>query len=103
MLSVIVSLQRGCVGRYMQGIKFFEPQIMRDTPDAVERDGLSYVLECVASQLGQRTGVPLLDPSAPPSPHAVFRFMFRFQRCAQAVLLDPLRTRMVGMFEAKPR
>lgn len=37
---------------------------MRDTPDAVEKDGMECVLSQVASQLGQEKGVPLLDPSA---------------------------------------
>ena len=47
----------------MQGIKFFEPTLMRDTPDAVERDGMQYILNQVGAQLGQQQGVPLLDPS----------------------------------------
>jgi hypothetical protein len=51
--------------RYMQGIKFFDPQVMKDTPEGVELDGLSCVLNMVGSQLGQRSGVALLDPSAP--------------------------------------
>eukprot|EP00892_Ulva_mutabilis_P002707 jgi/Ulvmu1/12437/UM009_0089.1 len=47
--------------QYLQGIKFYQPSLAKDTPDAVERDGMRAVLKSLVPQLGVKEGVPILD------------------------------------------
>lgn len=57
--------------RYLQGIKFYKPELAKDTPDAVERDGLQAVLNYAIPKLGLKGGLPILDTGAthPPGLH----------------------------------
>jgi hypothetical protein len=40
----------------VQGIKFYDPEIVGDTPEAVEFKGLQNVVDMVAQQLGLEQG-----------------------------------------------
>jgi hypothetical protein len=40
----------------LQGIKFYDPEIVENTPEAVEYRGLQNVLDAVAEQLGYTEG-----------------------------------------------
>jgi hypothetical protein len=42
--------------KYYQGIKFFDPEIVGDTPETVEYVGLRNVMDVVTEQLGQEAG-----------------------------------------------
>lgn len=44
----------------LQGIKFYDPEIVGDTPQAVESVGIRNVLDAVKAQLGVEAGIPLL-------------------------------------------
>lgn len=50
--------------RYLQGIKFYEPELAKDTPQAVERDGMRALLAATAEHLGREEGKTLLSPGA---------------------------------------
>jgi hypothetical protein len=41
---------------FVQGIKFYDPEIVGDTPEAVEFKGLQNVVDMVAQQLGLEHG-----------------------------------------------
>ena len=44
--------------KYYQGIKFFDPEIVGDTPETVEHVGLRNVMDAVAESFGQvRIGI----------------------------------------------
>jgi hypothetical protein len=45
-----------CVACGVQGIKFYDPEIVGDTPEAVEFKGLQNVVDMVAQQLGLEQG-----------------------------------------------
>jgi uncharacterized protein YbjT (DUF2867 family) len=51
--------------KYMQGIKFYDPEIADDSPEAVELRGMQNLLAAVAPNLGIETGRPIFDPAAP--------------------------------------
>lgn len=40
----------------LQGIKFYDPEIVENTPEAVEYKGLQNVMQVVAEQLGYEQG-----------------------------------------------
>lgn len=42
--------------KYMQGIKFFDPEIVGDTPEAVELRGMRNLLDALGGQLGSSAG-----------------------------------------------
>eukprot|EP00775_Hariotina_reticulata_P012925 gene12925-13053_t len=50
--------------KYYQGIKFYDPEIVGDTPEAVEFKGLQNVVDAVAEQLGYEQGKVLLAPDS---------------------------------------
>lgn len=50
----------GC--RYFQGIKFYEPELASDTPQAVESDGMAALLSAVSESIGTESGKQLLGP-----------------------------------------
>eukprot|EP00879_Flechtneria_rotunda_P004268 GHRR01004517.1.p1 GENE.GHRR01004517.1~~GHRR01004517.1.p1 ORF type:complete len:573 (+),score=177.05 GHRR01004517.1:347-2065(+) len=50
--------------KYYQGIKFNDPEIVENTPEAVEYKGLSNLLEVVADNLGYEQGKVLMSPDA---------------------------------------
>jgi chromosome condensin MukBEF complex kleisin-like MukF subunit len=41
---------------FTQGIKFYDPEIVGDTPEAVEYKGLQNIVDMVAQQLGLEQG-----------------------------------------------
>jgi hypothetical protein len=45
-----------------KGIKFFDPEIVGDTPEAVEHTGMLNLLDAAAGHLGVAQGTPLLLP-----------------------------------------
>lgn len=44
----------------LQGIKFFDPEIVGDTPETVEFKGMQNLLEAVEASLGPDQGVSIL-------------------------------------------
>jgi len=44
----------------VQGIKFFDPEIVGDTPETVELLGMRNLLEAVEASLGPPQGIPIL-------------------------------------------
>ncbi|GBF91894.1 hypothetical protein Rsub_04999 [Raphidocelis subcapitata] len=48
--------------KYFQGIKFFDPEIADNSPEAVESTGMRTVLSAAAPRLGLAAGAPLLLP-----------------------------------------
>ncbi|PNW83397.1 hypothetical protein CHLRE_05g244800v5 [Chlamydomonas reinhardtii] len=50
--------------KYYQGIKFYDPEIQGDTPEAVEYVGMENLLDAVADSLGVEGGVRLLDAAS---------------------------------------
>lgn len=54
----------------LQGIQFFDPEIVGDTPQAVEAGGMANLIAMVREGLGVVTGMPLLQPAILPSPTA---------------------------------
>ncbi|KAI8474181.1 MAG: complex I intermediate-associated protein 30-domain-containing protein [Monoraphidium minutum] len=48
--------------KYYQGIKFFDPEIVGDTPQAVEHTGMINVLDALKEHLGTAPGAALLAP-----------------------------------------
>lgn len=50
--------------KYYQGIKFYDPEIVGDTPEAVEYRGLANLLDAVAEHLGFEDGKAVLVPDA---------------------------------------
>lgn len=49
-------IQIACVFTFLQGIKFYDPEIVENTPEAVEYRGLQNVLDAVAEHLGYAEG-----------------------------------------------
>ncbi|GLC61057.1 hypothetical protein PLESTB_001711400 [Pleodorina starrii] len=49
--------------KYYQGIKFYDPEVVGDTPEAVEYNGMANLLDAAADSLGVRGGVQLLHHS----------------------------------------
>lgn len=49
--------------KYFQGIKFYDPEIVGDTPESVEHLGMLNLLAAVKQQLGLSAGTPLLLPT----------------------------------------
>ncbi|GFR44551.1 hypothetical protein Agub_g5822 [Astrephomene gubernaculifera] len=49
--------------KYYQGIRFYDPEVLGDTPESVEYMGLVNLLDAATEQLGVRGGVRLLHPS----------------------------------------
>jgi len=49
--------------KYMSGIKFYEPEIIGNTPESVEYIGVRNIVECCKDKVGLEAGVALLDPS----------------------------------------
>ncbi|KAF5827867.1 hypothetical protein DUNSADRAFT_18603 [Dunaliella salina] len=49
--------------KYMQGIKFFDPEIVGDTPETVELLGMRNLLEAVENSLGPAQGIQILKAS----------------------------------------
>lgn len=47
----------------MQGIKFFDPEIVGDTPESVEYKGIQNLMAALEGRLGLRQGRVLLDVS----------------------------------------
>lgn len=47
--------------RTTQGIKFYDPEIVGDTPESVEYNGMQNLLDALGERLGRRAGRPLLD------------------------------------------
>lgn len=45
-----------CYAAFLQGIKFYDPEIVENTPEAVEYRGLQNVLDAVAEHLGYTQG-----------------------------------------------
>ncbi|BFI30313.1 NADH dehydrogenase [ubiquinone] 1 alpha subcomplex assembly factor 1 [Marchantia polymorpha subsp. ruderalis] len=61
-VSVIVGPKEGDNSerqKYMQGIKFFDPEIKGDSPETVEFKGLQNLIEAVKENVGVRDGVSL--------------------------------------------
>jgi uncharacterized protein YbjT (DUF2867 family) len=50
--------------KYYQGIKFYDPEIVGDTPEAVEYRGLANVLDAAAEHLGYTQGKAILVPDS---------------------------------------
>jgi len=50
--------------KYYQGIRFYDPTIEGDTPEAVEYIGMKNVLTAIQSSLPKEEGVPIFDPSS---------------------------------------
>lgn len=46
--------------KYMQGIKFYDPEVVGDTPESVELNGMKNLLAALGSRLGLVQGVPLI-------------------------------------------
>ncbi|EFJ50015.1 hypothetical protein VOLCADRAFT_89408 [Volvox carteri f. nagariensis] len=49
--------------KYYQGIKFYDPEVVGDTPEAVEYNGMVNLLDAAADSLGFEGGVQLLHHS----------------------------------------
>lgn len=45
----------------MQGIKFYDPEIVGDTPETVEFKGLTNLVHVLRDNLGLRAGKPVLS------------------------------------------
>ncbi len=43
--------------KYYQGIKFYDPQVVGDTPEAVELRGMEHLMAAVKGALGVREGI----------------------------------------------
>ncbi|KAF8060080.1 NAGS2 [Scenedesmus sp. PABB004] len=50
--------------KYYQGIKFYEPEIAEDTPEAVEARGLANVVAAARDRLGLEAGKAIMVPDA---------------------------------------
>jgi hypothetical protein len=50
--------------KYYQGIKFYDPEIVENTPEAVEYRGLQNVLDAAAEHLGHTEGKAILVPDS---------------------------------------
>ena len=44
-----------------QGIKFYDPKVVGDTPEAVELGGMRNLLKAVRDQVGCEAGYPILE------------------------------------------
>ena len=47
----------------MQGIKFYDPEVVGGTPKQVEYEGIMRLLEGIKEQVGLEKGKTILDPS----------------------------------------
>ncbi|KXZ46130.1 hypothetical protein GPECTOR_46g199 [Gonium pectorale] len=54
--------------KYNQGIKFYDPEVVGDTPESVEYSGMLNLLDAAADGLGVQGGVQLLHHSGQSSP-----------------------------------
>ncbi|GMH41686.1 hypothetical protein BSKO_09596 [Bryopsis sp. KO-2023] len=50
--------------KYYQGIKFYDPEVVGDTPEMVELNGVSNLLRMTAESLGLREGKTVLGPES---------------------------------------
>ena len=63
--AIVACLIDCCTCRYLQGIKFYEPELASDTPRAVDFDGMRALLAAVSSRLGTEEGESLLSTGGP--------------------------------------
>lgn len=50
--------------KYLQGIKFYEPELLGDSPEQVDLNGVSNLLERTKESLGLRDGCTILDANS---------------------------------------
>lgn len=52
-----------CVPFHRQGIKFYDPEIVGDTPETVEFRGMQHLVNAVRPRLGLTAGLAVFDPT----------------------------------------